>query len=589
MEFKSLGINADILKALEGLGFKSPTPIQEKSIPTLLEGDRDYIGLAQTGTGKTAAFGIPMLHLTDTSLPSAQSLVLCPTRELCLQITNELENYGKHIKGLRIVPVYGGVDINKQIRDLRSGVHVIVGTPGRMVDHIMRRTINLSTVKKVVLDEADEMLNMGFQEDINKILAKTPSEKRTWLFSATMPEEVERISQQYMTDPLRVTVGSKNSSAKNIEHQYCVVRRPDSYTALRRLIDYYPDMFGILFCRTRMNAKDISRKLGKDGYDADALHGDLSQAQRDAVMQKFRNRQLQILVATDVAARGIDVSDVTHVLHYNIPDDIENYTHRSGRTARAGKSGISIAILGDREARRIGYIERKIGQKFTKIQVPDVTDIGKRQLSNFAKTVSHVEVDSEGIKPYIGAVLDELGEFSKEDLITRFASIEFNRFLQAYKNAKNVDVVFSDARDGHSDRSFRQDRLVINIGTVDRIGKVELLDLISQSASIDKDDIKKMHQKDINTVFAIDDIKKAQKIIAALNGSVYNKRKIKVDFYGDHKPPMGGNKKRPMSRRRSGFDSRGGSSERRGGFGSSRRGGSAHGGGFRRNRRSSDY
>jgi ATP-dependent RNA helicase DeaD len=363
--FKDLGLDSNLLRAVEAMGFEKPSEIQEKAIPELLTSKKDLVGLAQTGTGKTAAFGLPLIQSIDSGTKGIQGLILCPTRELCLQIAKEMAAYSKFSDGVKVVAVYGGAAISDQIREIKKGVNIIVGTPGRTIDLMERKVLNFGTVSTVVLDEADEMLNMGFKEDINKILSKTPDTKNTWLFSATMPKEVERIASNYMVDPFKVTVGSKNSSAANIEHQYCLVNGRDQFYALHRFIDFSPGMFGIVFCRTRRETKDFAERLMTAGYNADALHGDLSQAQRDAVMNKFRKRSLQILVATDVAARGIDVDDVTHVFHVDLPDEIESYTHRSGRTARAGKSGISIALVSPAKARRIKLVEKQIGKPLT--------------------------------------------------------------------------------------------------------------------------------------------------------------------------------------------------------------------------------
>lgn len=439
MNFTELGLNPQILKAIQELGFQDPTEIQEKSIPLLLGSNKDYVGLAQTGTGKTAAFGLPLINDIDVSNHNTQALVLCPTRELCLQIMSELTKYAKYIPGLSIVPVYGGTDIVKQIRSLRKGAHIVVGTPGRLLDHIDRRTVDLSTVTTLVLDEADEMLNMGFKDDIDAILQKTTNRKCTWLFSATMPSHVESISKNYMKDPVKVTVGSKNSSAQNITHNYCVVRHTNRYPALRRLVDYYTDMFGIVFCRTRKEAKEIVDQLLADGYNADALHGDLSQAQRDNVMKKFRQKQLTLLIATDVAARGIDVSDVTHVIHYNLPDDVENYTHRSGRTARAGKHGISITLITNRDIKRIQYIERLINHKIEYLAIPTGKIICEKRLEHCIESITNTATGSEAIKPYMDIALEKLSHLTKEDLVQRLLSTTFDQFLNKYKHSADLN------------------------------------------------------------------------------------------------------------------------------------------------------
>ena len=365
--------------------------------------------------------------------------MLCPTRELCLQITNELTKYAKQTPGLTVVSVYGGTDIQKQIRSIRKGAHIVVGTPGRLLDHIKRKTINLGTVQRVVLDEADEMLNMGFKDDIDTILKQTTNKKTTWLFSATMPTHVETLASRYMSEPIKVTVGSKNSSAQNITHTYCVVHHADRYRALNRFVDFYPNLFGIVFCRTRRETKEVVEKLTRDGYNADALHGDLSQPQRDTVMRKFRHKKISLLVATDVASRGIDVNDVTHIIHYGLPDDVENYTHRSGRTARAGKHGTSITIISNRDIRRIKFIERLINTKIEYIQVPNGESICKNQLHHCIDTITQATVDEKSIAPYMDTVLEKCTDLSKEDIIKRFVSLEFNRFVGQYKNAPDLN------------------------------------------------------------------------------------------------------------------------------------------------------
>ena len=389
MSIQALGVDSRIVKAVSELGFTQPTAIQEKAIPLLLQGDRDLIGLAQTGTGKTAAFGLPLISAVMDG--KTQGLVICPTRELCLQITKELTAYSKYIDGFNVVAVYGGADIRGQVRDIRRGVNIIVGTPGRLIDHINRGTITLNNISRVVLDEADQMLDMGFQEDIDEILKSTPSDKKVWLFSATMQPKIEKIARTYMNNPLEITVGSKNSGAKNIEHQYCLVKNADIYSAVRRFIDLYPDMFGIVFCRTKRDAQEMSAQLINAGYNSDALHGDLSQPQRDAVMKKFRDKKIQVLVATDVAARGIDVDGVTHVLHCNLPDDIENYTHRSGRTARAGKSGVSI-IIGT-SLRKVKFIEQQLGITVKPVQVPTGDVLCQKQLVHFSQKIINAPIE----------------------------------------------------------------------------------------------------------------------------------------------------------------------------------------------------
>ena len=405
--FKLLGISDDVVNAVKDLGFENPTPIQEQAIPVLLEGNNDFVGLAQTGTGKTAAFGLPLIELIDFSSKKPQALILCPTRELCLQIASDIKNYSKNTPGASVVAVYGGANIMQQLREIRNGVQVVVATPGRMLDIIGRKAIDFSSVKYVVLDEADEMLNMGFQEDINDILSTTPDDKKTWLFSATMPPEVRRIAKNYMDNPTELTMGTKNTGNVNIEHEYYVVRARDKYAALKRIVDFNPEIFAVVFCKTKMDTQDVAEKLIKDGYNPDALHGDLSQQQRDKVMQRFRDRNMQLLIATDVAARGIDVNNVTHVVNYSLPDEIESYTHRSGRTGRAGKTGISICIINSKELGKIRQIERIIGKSFTKAELPTGFDVCEKQLFSLVHKVHNVEVNDSQIDQYIPRIMDE--------------------------------------------------------------------------------------------------------------------------------------------------------------------------------------
>lgn len=453
MHFTELGINPTIINALTALGFTEPTEIQKKAIPLLLAGTKDLIGLAQTGTGKTAAFGIPLLHMINTADRNVQAIVLCPTRELCIQIERELRKYGSQTQGLSVLAVYGGADMGKQINALKRGVQIMVGTPGRVIDHLQRGTLKLENVQIAVLDEADEMLSMGFQEDIDTILQKTPSNKKTWLFSATMPSEVERIISRYMHTPERVTVGSKNSGARNIAHKYCVVNRSNRYPALRRIIDMHLDFFGIVFCRTKHDAQEVAAALIKDGYLADALHGDLSQAQRDTVMRKLRNRMIRIIVATDVAARGIDVSDLTHVIHYSIPEKIENYTHRSGRTARAGKSGMSIALIGARDLRSIKTIERISGSQIEYMSIPDSATVCALFIEQAIKTfvAKDLAEDTHTSSQTARSLLETL---SKEELINRIIDSHAHRIIDIHGDTRDLNEQYSpnDIYQGGSDR-----------------------------------------------------------------------------------------------------------------------------------------
>lgn len=538
-EFEKLGLSEPILRALKDLGFTTPTPIQQQAIPLLLSEHTDLVGLAQTGTGKTAAFGLPLLHLIDFSKLDTQAIVLCPTRELCLQITNDLKNYSKYINGVKIVPIYGGVSIDKQIKELSYGAQIIVGTPGRTIDMMNRGKINLGKVKVVVLDEADEMLNMGFKEDIDTILATIPDNKRTWLFSATMPDEVDRIAKNYMINPKEISVGLKNSGASNISHEYYVVLERDRYEALKRIIDFYPDIFGIIFCRTKNDTQIVAENLIKDGYNADALHGDLSQAQRDKVMSRFRSKNLKILVATDVAARGIDVDNVTHVIHYGLPEDVENYTHRSGRTARAGKSGTSIAIINTREVKKIDQIERIIKSKFVRKEVPKGVEVCEKQLLYLINKIRQTEVDEQAIASFVEKAYEEFSDLSKEELIKKVVSLEFNRFLSYYKNAKDLNKVDTKRLKSSSERenyNRKKDKnnvpLFFNIGEIDNINPGALLRIICDNSGITKKSIGKIDIKN-NFSFVNVNPEVAQLVINSMINKEYNGRKIRVELSED--------------------------------------------------------
>ncbi len=482
MTFQEIGLNSDLLKAVTELGFVNPTPIQQQTIPLLSKQQTDLVALAQTGTGKTAGFGLPLLNLIQTNDRSVQALILAPTRELCVQITNDIKNYSKYMSGFGVTAIYGGARIDNQIKDIKRGVQVVVATPGRLIDMIERRAINLNTVKVVVLDEADEMLNMGFKEDLDTILSETPDNKNTWLFSATMPKEVERIARNYMTKPVELTTGKKNEGADNLEHIYYLVQGRDRYLALKRIADYYPDIFGIIFCRTKAETQEVADGLIKDGYSADALHGDLSQSQRDFVMKRFRSRTLQMLVATDVAARGIDVNDVTHVINYNLPEDVENYTHRTGRTARAGKSGIAVAIITPKDQGKIKDIERIIKKQFTRKPVPNGSDVCEKQLLNLVHKIHNVEVKDEEIESFLPKIYDELKDLSKEELIKRFISEEFNRFHEYYQNAPDLNI-----EKGAVDGAFgkhRSTRFFVNMGNMDGFNHNSLKDFLSDAVKL---------------------------------------------------------------------------------------------------------
>ncbi|HCC94760.1 MAG TPA: DEAD/DEAH box helicase [Flavobacteriaceae bacterium] len=482
--FKELGLQEEILTAIEKMGFVNPSPIQEKAIPQILSSDQDVIALAQTGTGKTAAFGLPVLNQLDSNSKSVQAIILCPTRELCLQIAKELESFSADMRGVRVQAVYGGADIVKQIRGLKDNPQIVVGTPGRTMDLIKRGALKINDITWTVLDEADEMLNMGFRDEIDSILETTPEEKQTLLFSATMPSEVRRIASEYMHNPVEIAVSKVNTASKNIEHHVYLVRSSDRYLALKRLADYYPNIYGIVFCRTRREAKDVADKLMQDGYNADALHGDLSQSQRDHVMEKFRNQNIQILVATDVAARGIDVNELTHVINFNLPDDPEVYVHRSGRTGRAGNKGISIIISGGREARKIRDLEKLIASKIEPKNVPTGAEICEKRLISLIDKIENIEVDEELIEPYMETVNEKLANLDRDDLLKRFMTVEFNSFLEYYKNTKDISSEGDrgDRGDRSSNRRGGRDfsRFFINIGQKHNLRVPNLIGLINE-------------------------------------------------------------------------------------------------------------
>lgn len=458
MTFQELGLRQEILDAVAALGFENPMPVQEQVIPYMLNNPNDLVALAQTGTGKTAAFGLPILNLLDIASRHIQALVLAPTRELCIQISNDLKKFADRMPDVKIVPVYGGENIVNQFRQLDIQPHILVATPGRLIDLINRGKVDLSRVEYLVLDEADEMLNMGFQEDLETILTSVPDQRRTLLFSATMPNEIARIAKKYMHDAHEIAVGTRNAGSDNVEHIYYMVQAANRYLALKRIVDMNPDIYAIVFCRTRQETKDVAEKLMRDGYNADALHGDLSQEQRDTVMNKFRIRHIQVLVATDVAARGLDVSDLTHVINYNLPDDVEVYTHRSGRTGRAGKKGVSCVIVHTREGRKLREIERVIKKEFKRESVPTGMDVCKRQLFYLIDRMEHVEVNNNQISQFMEQIMAKLSYLSKEEIISRFVSLEFNRFLDYYRNAEdiNVETKLTKRGDSEDDRSRRK-------------------------------------------------------------------------------------------------------------------------------------
>jgi ATP-dependent RNA helicase DeaD len=543
--FEALGLSAKLAESVQLIGFETPTPIQDKAIPVLLKGDRDFIGLAQTGTGKTAAFGLPLLELVDENSSATQALVLAPTRELGLQIVSDLENFCENFKSLNIVAVYGGASISEQIRKVKRGAQIVVATPGRLLDLMGRKAINLSTINYVVLDEADEMLNMGFKEDLDEILSKTPHTKKTWLFSATMPKEVRSIAKNYMADPFELTIGDKNTGNANIEHQYVVVNDRDKYNALKRVLDFNPDIFGLIFCRTRIDTQRVADSLIKDGYNADSLHGDLNQAQRDKVMMKFRNRTLQILVSTDVAARGIDVDNISHVIHMNMPDEMEFYTHRSGRTARAGKKGISIAFVTPKEVGRIRQIEKTVKTSFSKISVPSGPEVCQKQLLALMHKVHEVKVNEAEIEAFLPAVYEELKDLSKNELIKRFASLEFNRFLDYYRDAPDLNVN-ANASTKDTQRYSTGDRFFINLGKVDNMNKADLLEMLDECCKVGKRYIGKIDIKGVYSFFEVEK-EKSEAIMAGLQGVEFGGRQVRVELTESQKENRN-SKKRDSSR-----------------------------------------
>ena len=546
MTFEGLGIDARLIQATDELGFVNPTPIQEKAIPVLLSGTTDFVGLAQTGTGKTAAFGLPLLQLISAENRFPQALIVCPTRELCMQIVKEIELFKKHIKGVSVVAVYGGASISMQIRDLKRGVQIVVATPGRLIDLIERKAIDLEQIKYVVLDEADEMLNMGFRDDIEFILKNTPNRESTWLFSATMPPEVKQVSKRYMKTPVEVTVGKANTGNKNIDHQYYVCAAQHRYETLKRIIDFNPGIYGIIFTRTKLDAQDISEKLTREGYDIDALHGDLTQGQRDRVMGQFRDKSLQLLIATDVAARGIDVSGITHIINYELPDDLEVYTHRSGRTGRAGAQGISISIVHAREIFKLKQIEKTIQQPFHKLDIPSGKDVCRKQFFTFMEKLLQTDVSHGDYETYVPMLEEKFADVSKEEVLKRVAAMEFDRFLKYYENAADLNVREVRVRERTYDRegadnSRRRDtrgrefagngdfaRLFVNLGTKDGFYKASFLQFILDMSDLKKEMLGRIDMKEMNSWIEIDK-SVANKMIRAVDGKTYKGRRIRMN------------------------------------------------------------
>ncbi len=574
--FEELGVAAEICKAIDELGYTNPMPVQEEVIPYLLGGINDVIALAQTGTGKTAAFGLPVIQEVDQNDRATQALILCPTRELCLQIASDLADYSKYIDGLKVLPVYGGSSIESQIKALRRGVQIIVATPGRLIDLIKRKTVDLAKVKYVVLDEADEMLNMGFLDSIDEILAQVPEERSMLLFSATMPKGIAKITKKYMSSPKEITIGKKNEGTSTVKHMFYMVNARDKYLALKRIADYNPDIYGIIFCRTRRETQEVADKLIQDGYNADSLHGDLSQAQRDSVMSKFRVKNIQLLVATDVAARGLDVDSLTHVINYGLPDDVESYNHRSGRTGRAGRTGLAVAIIHTREQGKIREIEKVINRKFEHGVIPSGEDICKKQILSLTDRIEKVKVNEDEIAELLPDVYRKLDWLEKEDIIKRMVSLEFNRLIEYYQEAEEIEIPraggrgrdesFGDrgGRRGDRDRGDRgrdrggrdsggprtaekgYSRIFINMGRTDKISPANLMgiinDFVPQKVNIGRIDLLQN--------FSFFEVKEAEasKVIGAMNGQEYNGRRISTELAANG----GGGSDRGGDRRRSG-------------------------------------
>jgi ATP-dependent RNA helicase DeaD len=555
MTFEELGLKSEVLKSIKEMGFEAPTPIQQKAIPHLLKEDSDFVGLAQTGTGKTAAFGLPLISNIENHARAPQGLVICPTRELCLQIAKDLEVFAKYLN-VKVVAVYGGTDIRRQMTEIKKGASIIVATPGRLMDLINRKAVSLSEVEYVVLDEADEMLNMGFKEDIDAILETTPEFKNVWLFSATMPNEVARIAKNYMNEPLEVSIGHKNQSNENIDHIYYVIKEKDRYSAVKRLIDFNPDIYGLIFCRTRQETASVADKLGKEGYNAEPLHGDLSQAQRDRVMDRFRQKDLQILVATDVAARGLDIDNITHVINYNLPDDIENYTHRSGRTARAGKKGESLVLINTREMGKIRAIEKQMRTTFTAGLIPNATEICEVQLMKLIGKVTSAEVRERDIEKFMPAVMAAFDNMSKEEVIKQFVSTEFNRFIEYYERAGDLNATAGKGEERSDDRSKRRERrgnetesgktrFFVSLGRRDGLNPGGLLRLVCDATGLKSN---KVGRIDIMASFSFFDAdnEHADIIVRKVNGAVYEGHEVSVEIT---KPKQGGVRSNNDSRR----------------------------------------
>ena len=560
--FEALGLDARLVRATDELGYVNPTTIQEQAIPVLMSGTKDFIGLAQTGTGKTAAFGLPLLQVVSPTANYPQALVVCPTRELCLQIVKEIESFKKYLPGIAVVAVYGGASIGLQIRDIKRGVQIVVATPGRLIDLIERKAIPLDKIQYVVLDEADEMLNMGFQEDIEFILKNTPARESTWLFSATMPPEIRKVSKKYMKEPMEVTVGKVNTANASIDHQYYVSTAQHRYETLKRIIDFNPGIYGIIFTRTKADAQEICDRLTREGYDIDALHGDLSQQQRDKVMGQFRDKSLQLLIATDVAARGIDVVGITHVINYELPDDVEIYTHRSGRTGRAGKQGICVSIVHAKEMYKFKQIERINNSRFHKLDIPSGKDVCRKQFFHFMDKLLSADISHGDYETYVPMLSEKFAEVTKEEVLQRVAALEFDRFLKYYENAEDLNLrererskpgslptlggkmrsERTEGGRGDSRKEFSRGssggykRLFVNLGTRDGFFKASFLQFILDMSDLKKDVLGQIDMKDMNSWIEIDK-SSAQQMIRSLDGKKYKGRSIRMNDADSGAPP----------------------------------------------------
>lgn len=555
MSFEELGLDSDLLQAVVSMGFTEPTAIQAQSIPVLLQGEKDFLGLAQTGTGKTAAFGLPLLQLVDPGKKFPQALIICPTRELCLQITNELDLFKQHKKGIQVTAVYGGAPISQQVRDLKKGTHIVVATPGRLIDLIERKAIDLQNIKYVVLDEADEMLNMGFQDDVEFILKNAVNRDSIWLFSATMPPAIRKVVKTYMDSPAEVSVGKVNAGNKSIDHQYYIINGNQRYESLKRLIDFNPGIYGLIFTRTKVDAQDITEKLVREGYDVDAIHGDLNQGQRDKVMAAFRSKSLQLLIATDVAARGIDVTGITHVINYELPDDMEVYTHRSGRTGRAGNTGICLSLVSQRESGKIRMIERMIQATFHRFEIPSGKDVCRKQFFHFMDGLQSADISHGDYETYMPLIMEKFSDVSKEEILQRVVAKEFNRFLEYYENAADLNTQVrredrkrertplgersergergdrSDRRES-STRDFRSSagfqRLFVNLGTKDGFYKASFLQFILDMSDLRKDVLGKIDMRELNSWVEVES-GAAQQMIKAVDGKNFKGRRIRMN------------------------------------------------------------